>query len=407
VARRNDFIGGLDVGSSKTCALVCQLGEGSKPVVLGWGVAESKGWRKGVITNLDAVVLSIKKAVEEAETKAGVPLDTAYVGVAGPHIKGVNSHGVTALGERPREVTLEDKGRVLQAAQGISLPAGRELLHAWPQEFLVDSQDSIREPMGMTGTRLEAHVHLVTASTTALESIVTAVNRAGIAFPEINGTVFEAMACAEACLAPDERELGIALLDIGGESSNLIVYQEGTVRHTASLPLGGEHFTNDIAVGLRTPIPEAEKVKRAWGERDAERPADGMLEIPGVGDRPSRVVSYAQLGEIIEPRAIDLVELVEQELTRAGCRKQLGAGIALCGGGAKLGGLALFAEQRFELPVRVARPAGLEKMGEELSDPAFATVVGLVCYGRRQRLMRETRERGWAGKLWSALSGRS
>ena len=405
MARKNDFISGLDVGSSKTCALICQLSESGKPAVLGWGVAESKGWRKGVIANLDAVVLSIKKAVEEAESKATVPMDQAYVGVSGPHIKGVNSHGVTALGERARDITLEDKARVLVAAQGISLPADRELLHAWPQGFRVDAQDSIREPVGMSGVRLEADVHLVTVSSSALQNLVTAVNYAGVAVPD-NGTVFEAVASAEACLAPDEKELGVALLDIGGESSDLIVYQEGVVAHTASLPLGGERFTNDIAVGLRTPIPEAEKIKRQWGEGNLERPGEGTMEIPGVGDRPSRLVGSAQLSEIIEPRAVDLVELMEQELTRAGCRRPLGAGIVFCGGGAKLGGLVQFTEQRFELPVRVGRPARLDNMEETLEDAAFATVVGLIGYGKGQRLLRERRDRGWAGKLWGALSGK-
>ena len=373
--------------------------------MLGWGTAESRGWRKGVIANLDAVVLSIKKAVAAAESKASVPIDQAYVGVSGPHIKGVNSHGVTALGERAQDITLEDKARVLMAAQGISLPADTELLHAWPQGFRVDAQESIREPVGMAGARLEADVYLVTVSGSALQNLVTAVNYAGVAVPD-NGTVFEAVASAEACLAPDERELGVALLDIGGESSDLIVYQEGVVVHTASLPLGGEHFTKDVAVGLCTPIPEAEKIKRQWGEGDLERPGDRTMEISGVGDRPSRLVGYAQLSEIIEPRAADLVELMEQELTRAHCRTPLGAGIVLCGGGAKLGRLVQFAEESFELPVRIGRPTHMENMDEELEDPAFATVVGLVGYGKRQRLTRNGVDRSWATRLWGALSGK-
>lgn len=405
MARKNGFISGLDVGSTKTCALICQLGEGGKAAVLGWGEAESKGWRRGVIANLDAVVFSIKKAVAAAESKAAVPMEEAYVGVSGPHLKGVNSHGVTALAEKARDITLEDKGRVLQAAQGVSLPADRELLHAWPQGFRVDGQDSIREPVGMTGARLEADVHLVTVASSALQNLVTAVNYAGVAFPD-NGTVFEAIASAEACLAPDDKELGVALLDIGGETSDLVVYQEGVVVHTASLPLGGERFTADIAIGLRTPIPEAEKIKRQWGEGNFEKPGEGMMEIPGVGDRPSRLVGYAQLSEIIEPRAVDLVELMEQELSRAGCRTLLGAGMVLCGGGAKLGGLVQFVEQRLEMPVRVGKPAQMENMEEALEDPAYATLVGLIAYGKRQRMIRGGGDRGWATRLWGALSGK-
>lgn len=369
------------------------------------GVAESRGWRRGIIVNLDLAVLAVKKAVESAEALAGLPVDSAYVGVGGAHVKGVNSRGALTLGksrEASREVARDDVRKVVQAAQSISLPSDRELLHVLPQEFLLDSQNGIRDPVGMVGNRLEADVHLITAAASAAQNIVTAVNRAGII---VLDTVYEPLAAAEACLTADDRELGVALVDIGGGSSDLIVYHQGTVRYTAAIPVGGEHFTNDIAVGLRTPIPEAEKMKRAWGDRDAEEPQDAILEVPGVGDRPARVVSYSMLSEIIEPRAIELVELVQAELARAGFEKQLGAGVVLAGGGAKLGGLAALAEQTLELPVRVARPTGLENMGEVLPDPAFATVVGLVAYGNRLRLLRDSGDKSLMGKLWSTLRG--
>ncbi len=407
MGRKDRYIVGLDLGSHKTCALVCQPTESGRLEVVGFGVAESRGWRKGVIVNLDLTVFAIKKAVEAAEAAAGVPVDSAYVGVAGAHIRGVNSRGAVTLGKTPqatREVTREDIRKVIQTAQSISLPPDRELLHVLPQEFLLDSQDGIREPIGMLGARLEANVHLVTASATAAQNTVTAVNRAGIV---VRDTVYEPMASAEACLTADERELGVALVDIGGGSTDVIIYRQGTVRHTAAIPVGGDHFTNDVAVGLRTPIPEAEKMKRLWGERDPAKSHETVLEVSSVGDRPSRAVSYSMLSEVIEPRAVELLELIEEELRRSGFEKQLGAGVVLAGGGAKLGGLAALAEQTLGLPVRVGRPAGLAKMGETLPDPAYATVVGLVAYGNRLRLLRGSHDENWVGKLRSLLRGRA
>lgn len=291
--------------------------------------------------------------------------------------------------------------RVMQMAQGITLPEDRQLLEVLPQKFLLDAQDGIRDPVGMVGARLEVNVHLVTASVAAAQNVVTAVNHAGV---EVLNTVFEPLASAEACLTADERELGVALADIGGGTTDLIVYHGGVVRHSAAIPVGGEHFTNDIAVGLRTPIPEAEKMKKAWGERDPSKPADALVEVPSVGERPSRVVTYATLSEIIEPRAQELLELIRAEIVRSGCEKLLGAGTVLTGGGAKLGGLAGYAEPIFGMPVRVAIPGGIENMGEILPDPAFATVVGLVVHGYRSRLLRDAKEStGFFGKLWNKL----
>ncbi|MBI1940028.1 MAG: cell division protein FtsA [Acidobacteria bacterium] len=408
MAKKDRYIVGIDIGSNKTCALVCQPAPDSgKLEVAGLGVAESRGWRKGVIVNLDAAVLSLKKAVEAAESSAGVPVDSAYVGVAGPHVKGVNSRGAMALGQAPRgtqEVTRDDIRQVIQTARGISLPPDRSLIHVLPQEFLLDSQNGIRDPIGMLGSRLEVNVHLVMASASATQNVVTAVNRAGVV---VRDTVFEPLASAEACLTADERELGVALVDIGGGSSDLIVYYQGSVRHTAVIPLGGDHFTNDIAVGLRTPIPEAEKMKRLWGERDPSRPNDDLVEVSSVGGRPTRVVSYAILSEIIEPRALELLELLDEELGRSGYGKQLGAGVVLAGGGAKLGGLPALADKTLGLPVRVGKPAGLLKMGDVLTSPAFATVVGLVAFGNRMRLLRDARQSGWAGKIWNTLRGKA
>ena len=406
MASSDRYIFGLDIGTSKTCALVCERVTEGKLEVVGLGVAESRGWRKGVIVNLDSVVLSIKKAVEAAEAEAKISFETAYVSVGGAHLRGMNSRGAFSLGPAAREVTLEDNVKAFHNAKGISLPEDREIIDAIKQEYLLDSENGIRDPIGMSGRTLEVNVHLITASTIAWQNIVTAVNRAGIKVPP-SGTVFESLAASWACLSEDERELGVALLDIGGGSSELIVHFEGAVRHTAVIPIGGEHFTNDIAVGLRTPIPEAEKMKRLWGDRDPGQSGDPVIEVKSVGERPSRVASYSMLTDIIEPRASELIELLHAELGRAGCLKQLGSGLVLTGGGAKLGGLAPLAEQTLEMPVRVGVPQGLDKMGEILPDAGYSAVVGLVIYGNRLLLMRGPSDKGLVGKLWGALRGKN
>ena len=404
MARRQNFVVGLDLGSDKTCALICQPTESGKLRVMGLGVAESKGWHKGLIVNLDGAALSVKKAVEEAEAAAGVPVDVAYVGVSGPHVKGVNSRGALSLGPQRREVTPEDVVKVHETARSISLPPDRELLHVEAQQYLLDSQDGIRQAVGMVGTRLEVGVHLVTASSTAIQNVITVVNREGIRLPD-NGIVFEPLASAEACLTAEERDLGVALVDIGAASSGLGVYCQRAVEHTAVIAVGGEHFTKDLAVGLQTRMPEAEKRKRAWGGPNPAVADDSVLQMPGVGERGASIASYAMLSEIIEPRAVELLELIEAELVRSGADKRLGRGVVLTGGGAKLGGLVALAEQTLGRPVRLGIPTGLEKMGEVLPDPAFSTVVGLVIYGHRQRLSYTPPNEGWREKLWSILVG--
>lgn len=405
MSSKDSFIVGLDLGSTKTCALVCEPVQNGKLRVVGLGSAESKGWRRGVIVNLDSALLSVKKAVEAAEDAAGVPISNAFVGVGGPHIKGVNVSHATVLGrtsQAKREVTGEDVRKIFQAAQGVSLPADRKIVYAERQEYLLDSQDGIRNPVGMVGSRLEVNLHLVTASTSAHENVVTAVNRAGIV---VNETIYEGLAAAEACLTPDERELGAALIDIGGANSHLVVYHGGAVRYSGVIPIGGEHFTNDIAVGLRTPIPEAEKMKIVWGQQDPSNSEEGELEVASVGERPARTVSYAMLGEIIEPRAQELIEIVAQELDRSGLRGMLGGGVVLTGGGGKLGGLIGLAERTLELPARLGQPYGLEMMGEALPDAAYATLVGLVLHGNRLRFLRATRNAGFGAKLWGIFHG--
>lgn len=405
MARKGKYIAAIDLGSTKTAALICDPDEAGKLTVMGMGTAESRGWRKGAIVNLDLAVLATKKAVEIAESAAGVPIAAAYVGVGGPDVKGFSSRGAVSLGERQKEVTQNDVIGVVQKAKGVSLPQDREILHALQQEYFLDSQNGIRNPVGMTGQKLEAEVHLVTTASTAARNIVTVLNLAGIEVPD-NGTILEPLAAAEACLTADERELGVVLIDIGGGGTGLVVYYQGSVRHSAVIPVGGEHFTNDIAVGLRTPIPEAEKMKRAWGER-APGKSDGMaLEVASVGDRPSHIVTYATLSEIIEPRAMELLELVQAELSRSGYTAQLRAGMVLTGGGAKLGGLAALAEQILNMQVRVGMPGGLKKMGDVLPDPTYAALAGLVLHGNRQRLLQGPEDQGVFGKLMKLVRGK-
>jgi cell division protein FtsA len=320
-------------------------------------------------------------------------------------VRGVNSRGGITVGGRPRDIQREDVRRAVEAARGIQLPEDREVLHVLPQEFFLDAQDNIRDAIGMVGQRLEANVHIVTACGSATQNIVTAVNRAGV---RVDDTVLEPLASAEACLTQDERELGCCLLDIGGGTTELLAYSGGVVRHTAAIPVGGDHFTNDLAVGLRTPIDEAEKIKREQACAFRELLKDDFaIEIASVGDRPPRTVFARMLSDIVEPRAQELLMLVRDELRRGGVESSIPAGIILTGGGARLRGFCELTEKIFNLPARVAVPRGLAGMSEEDSQPEYATAVGLVLYGARTRRNAGTRPSGWVGKFKSMFAGAS
>jgi cell division protein FtsA len=401
--KKDRYLLGLDIGSTKTCALVGELEEEGGVKFLALGAAESKGWRKGQIVNLDLAVSSIRRAVEEAEAVIGVPLESALIGVAGGLVRGVNSRGGITLGQRPRDIQRDDVRRAVEAARNVTLPDDREVLHVLPQEFFVDAQDNIRDPLGMVGQRLEANVHIVTASATGTQNIVTAVNRAGVV---VSDTVLEPLASAEACLTQDERDLGACLLDIGGGTTELIVYAGGVVRHSTAIPVGGDHFTNDLAIGLRTPISEAERIKREYAFALSElMDQDAAIEIASVGDRPPRTVCARLLCEIVEPRAQELLTLVRDELRRAGLDSQISAGVVLAGGVAHLRGLSELAERLFALPVRVAVPRGLAEMNDEVSRPEYATAVGLVLYGARAHRAPPQGASGWTGKLKALFAG--
>jgi len=403
LTKKERHIVALDIGSTKTCALIGEMDDDGGVKFSALGAAESKGWRKGQIVNLDLTVSSIRRAVEEAETIVGVPVESAVIGVAGGHVRGVNSRGGITVGAKPRDIQRDDVRRAIEAARGVTLPEDREVLHVLPQEFFLDGHDNIRDAIGMVGQKLEANVHIVTASGSATQNIVTAVNRAGV---RVDDTVLEPFASAEACLTQDERELGACLLDIGGGTTELIAYTGGVVRHTAAIPVGGDHFTNDLAVGLRTPIPEAEKIKREYAQACRELlTEDGAIEIASVGDRPPRTIFARMVAEIVQPRAQELLMLIRDELRRAGLESQIPAGIVMTGGGAHLRGLAELAERVFNLPARIAAPRGLAEMSEEVSRPEYATAVGLVLYGARTRRVAGAKPTGFMGKLKAMFAG--
>jgi cell division protein FtsA len=404
LSKKDKYIVGLDIGSTKTCVLIAEIDE-EQVNFLALGAAESKGLRKGLIVNLDSTVSSIRRAVEEAESVANVPVESAVIGVAGNHVRGVNSRGGITLGTRQRDIEREDVRRAIDAARNISLPDDREVLHVLPHEFRVDVQDGIRDAIGMIGHRLEANVHVVTSSVAATQNLVTAANKAGIL---ISDTVLEPLASAESCLTQDERDLGCCLLDIGGGTTELIVYGGGVVRHTSAVPIGGDHFTNDLAVGLRTPIPEAEKIKRRNGCATSELlRQDGAIEIASVGDRPPRKIFARALTDIIEPRAMELLAMIRDDLRRAGLETQIPAGFVLCGGGSRLYGLDELIEQSLHLPVRIAEPKGLVGLPEQVAQPEYATVIGLVMYGAKARRNTPQRAGNLVSKLKAMFAGAS
>ncbi len=402
MGRKDRYLVGLDVGTSKICALVGEIVDGNGLDVVGIGVAESRGIRRGVIVNLEAAVDSIKKAIEEAELMAGVEVDAVHLSVAGPHIKGFNSRGVIAVAGKSREITRDDVRRAIDAAKAVSLPAGREILHVLPQDFVIDEQDGVTSPVGMTGARLEVNVHIVTSSSTATQNIISCVNRAGVG---VIDTVIEQIGAAEAVLTQDEKDLGVALVDIGGGTTDIAIYERGSLWHTAVIGVGGDHFTSDIAVGLRMPIPDAEKLKRKCGcALSAMVGEDETMEVASVGGRRPRVMARRILSEILQPRAEEIFHLVWDEIRRAGYEKSLNSGIVLTGGGAILEGMPEIAEQIFDLPIRRGSPAGVGGLADHVSSPAYATAVGLVLYAQGHVVMDTVRTTGVGA--FSRVAGR-
>ncbi|HMF90699.1 MAG TPA: cell division protein FtsA [Candidatus Angelobacter sp.] len=399
--RNNKTITVLDTGSAKTAALICEATDFGLRY-RGHAVVESRGSRKGVIVELDKAVQSIQRALEEAEKIAECSVGNAVIAVAGAHIKGLTSRGGVALGSRPREVARDDIRLAVEKARSVNLPEDREVLHLLPQEFILDDQAGVRDPAGMMARRLEVNLHMVTASSSATQNVVTAANRAGL---HVDNIVYEALMSADSILRADEKELGVCLVDIGAGSTDLIVYSDGMVAHTGVVPVGGDHFTNDIAVGLRTPLAAAEKIKRSFGHTIADKVPEGNeIEVPAVGDRPSRLMPQRFLAEILEPRAAELCELLRDHLRQAGVRDILNAGLVLTGGGSRLNGLAKMCEEIVQCPVRLASPIPIAKMPAQLAEPEFATLIGLAMYAHRTTTAKVTEMQGFGYRLRSLFA---
>lgn len=393
MVRKDSHLVGLDVGTSKVAAIVAEPLDGGGVDVIGVGVVEAHGIRGGVVVNLEAAVDSVKKAIEEAELTAGVEIDSVALGLSGAHLKAFNSRGVVAVADRHHEIARGDVRRAIEAAKAVTLPKGREIVHLLAQDFVVDGEDGINAPVGMTGSRLEVNVHVVTGSIASTQNIIACVNQAGV---EVADMFIEQLAASESVLTSTEKDLGVALVDIGGGTTGLAVFERGSLWHTGVVTLGGGHFTNDIAVELRMPVADAEKTKRLQGcALDEMVGEEERMEVASVGGRPPRQMSRRVLSRVLQPRAEKLFHKLWDELRRAGYEDSLHSGIVLCGGGALLEGMAEIAEQIFDLPVRRGRPEDVGGLTDHVSSPAFATAVGLVKHARRRQVQEQVRERWW------------
>jgi cell division protein FtsA len=373
-----EIIVGLDIGTTKICAVVGEVRDDAVEII-GMGSHPSDGLRKGVVINIEHTVDSIKEAIEEAETMAGCEISSVYAGIAGGHIKGFNTPGVIALKEK--EVTKKDIERVIEAASAVAIPMDREVIHTLVQEFIVDDQDGIMDPLGMAGVRLEAKVHIVTGAVTSAQNIIKCANKAGL---DVYDIVLESLASSEAVLTKEERNLGAALIDFGGGTTDMALFSRGAIKHTAVLALGGDNLTYDIAVGLRTPKLEAEKIKIKYGcALSSLIGKDETIEVPGVGGRKPRTLSRQILGEILEPRVEEIFSLIYGELASSGYANLLGSGVVVTGGSAELPGVSELAEQIFNAPARAGFPQGIEGLADLVNKPMYSTAVGLVLYGAK------------------------
>ena len=378
---RHTVVTGLDVGTTKVCAIIAEVTPAGGVDIIGIGTSPSRGLRKGVVVNIDSAVEAIKKAVGEAEQMAGVEVGSVYAGVSGGHIRGVNSRGVVAVSGKNKEVGAADLERALEAARAINLPPDREIIHVLPQAYVVDDQDGIKEPLGMSGVRLEVEVHLVTAAVTSVQNVIRSVNRAGLTVQDI---VLEPLACSEAILSADEKELGVLLIDLGGGTTDVALFRDGAIWHTGVLALGGDHISNDIAVGLRTPTAEAENLKKRYGcALTALVREDETIAVPSVGGRKPRELSRQILSEIIQPRVEEIFTLVARDLARAGLQDTAAAGAVVTGGTSIMEGVPELAAQVFDLPVRRGVPGDVGGLADVVQSPIYATGVGLALYGVR------------------------
>ncbi len=398
----DEVLVGLDIGTTKTCAVIGAINSNNQMEVVGVGVAPSKGLKNGVIVNIDNTASAAAKAIDEAELMAGYEATDVIVGVSGQHVKGQNSRGVVAVSSRNRTITTHDVKRVIEAAQAIVIPVDREILHVLSKEFSVDDQIGIKDPIGMSGVRLEAEVHIVTGASSNILNMIKAVEKAGFQYRDI---VFNPLAAADAVLSRDEMELGVALLDIGGGTIDIIVYLEGGVAYSSVLSIGGIHVTNDISIGLRTPIESAELIKRKYGcaVLDLVDPSE-VVEVPSVGGRPPRKLLRQELTQIIEPRIAEMMEMVEHELVVSGKKEMLAAGIVLSGGGSMLDGSIEAAERVFNMPVRIGAPRDVAGIVDRVATPQFACGAGLLKYGLKMNQFRSGKlvpeqKRGFFGNI--------
>ncbi|WP_136066974.1 cell division protein FtsA [Modicisalibacter radicis] len=383
----SNMVVGLDIGTSKVVAIVGQPTDDGGLEIAGIGSHPSRGMKKGVVINIESTVQSIQRAVEEAELMAGCDIHSVYVGIAGSHISSMNSDGVVAI--KDREVTPSDIDRVIDSARARAISEGQRILHVLPQEFAIDTQEGIREPLGMSGVRLEARVHLVTAALNAVQNIEKCVRRCGL---EVDAIILEQLASSHAVLTEDERELGVCMVDIGGGTTDIAVFTEGAIRHTAVIPIAGDQVTNDIAMALRTPTQYAEDIKVKYACALTQlASSDEMIKVPSVGDRPARDLSRQALAEVVEPRYEELFTLVREELRRSGYEDLVAAGVVLTGGTSRMEGVVELAEEIFHMPVRIASPQNVRGLADVVRNPIYSTGVGLLLYGMRDAKQAQSR----------------
>lgn len=379
--KNKDLLVGIDIGTSKVVTLVGELSPDGKLNIIGFGSHPSQGLKRGVVVNIESTVQSIQKSVEDAELMAGCEIYSAYTGIAGSHIRSINSHGIVAI--RDREVSQNDVDRVIDAAKAIAIPADQRILHVLPQEFIIDSQDSIREPVGMAGVRLEAKVHIVTGAVSAAQNIVKCMKRCGLATTDV---VLEQFASSQSILTEDEKELGICMIDIGGGTSDIAIFTDGAIRHTAVIPIAGDQVTNDIAIALRTPTRNAEEIKIKFGCALQDLvDSNQMIDMPALGDKVGKRLPRRALSEVVEARYEELFTLALNELRRSGLEQSIAAGIVLTGGASKVEGAQELAERIFKIPVRIGRPNHVTGLADIIDNPIYATGVGLLVYGLKQR----------------------
>jgi len=377
----NKMIVGLDIGTSKVVAIVGAITPEGQLEIVGIGSHRSNGLKKGVVVNIESTVLSIQRAIEEAELMAGCQIHSVYAGIAGSHIRSLNSHGIVAI--RDREVYPQDLERVIDAAQAVAIPADQKILHILPQEFLIDDQDGVKEPLGMSGVRLEAKVHLVTCAVNAAQNIEKCIRRCGL---EVEDIILEQLASSYSVLTDDEKELGVCVVDIGGGTTDIAIFKDGAIRHTGVIPIAGDQVTNDIAMALRTPTPNAEEIKIKYACALAKLTSpDETIKVPSVGDRQPRDLSRQALAEVVEPRYDELFTLVQAELRRSGFEDLIAAGIVLTGGTSKMEGVIELAEEIFHMPVRLGAPQNIRGLSDIVNNPIYSTGVGLLIYAMKQQ----------------------